>query len=152
MAKRLSRYVEAVRLGAQPDFKNPVNNQFVYIPLYETMQQTGISASSSSFTLFVNDLLSGANQIVAASVVFGTTSTSGTLQVEVATGTQAVGAGVNQLSSALSLSGTANTPVNGTLIASPTTVPIGGRINVILGGTLTGLANCCLCLQVARVV
>ena len=116
--------------------------QGVTIPTYEYVQVSLLSATSTSFTAYVNDNLTGTYRIAALSAVFGTASTSGTLQVEVATGTQAVAAGVNQLTGTVSLSGTANTTVNGTVIASPTTITAGARINLILGGTLTSLANC----------
>lgn len=145
MAKRFSRYNEAARLGAQPDFKNPINGQLVIVPLYETIQdlQAGQAASSwaASHSLFVADSVSGTYQIAAVEVNFGTTSTSGTLQVEVATGTQAVGSGTNQLTGTVSLSGTANTPVAGTVIAAPTQITAGSRVNLIFAGTVTGLAN-----------
>lgn len=149
--KRLSKYLFAARNGAQPDFKNPLTGQLVVLPLYETEQVLGLGASSSSLTAFINDTISGQYQLAGVSVNFGTASTSGTLQVEVATGTQAVGAGTNQLTAALSLSGTANTPVNGTLIASPTAIVAGARVNVILGGTLTSLANCAVSLVLQRI-
>lgn len=114
----------------------------VIVPIYIPLEETQLGASTTSFTLYVNDNVSGTYQVAAASVVFGTASTSGTMQVEVATGTQAVGAGANQLTGTMSLAGTANTTVNGTVIASPTTISAGARVNIIIGGTMTSLANC----------
>lgn len=149
--KRLSKYLFAARLGAQPDFKNPLTGQLVVMPLYETEQSFNLGASSTSFTMFVNDGLSGTYQIAAVAVVFGTASSSGTLQVEVATGTTAVGSGTNQLTGTVSLSGTANTAVNGTLIAAPTAIAAGSRVNVILAGTMTSLANCCVNVVLQRI-
>lgn len=153
--KRLSRYNEAIRLGAVIDSKAPsvgtAAGTLVILPVYEQLQATGIGASSSSFTIYVNDTVSGNFTVAGVSVVFGTASSSGTLQVEVATGTQAVASGTNQLTGTVSLAGTANTTVNGTVIASPTTVTAGSRINVILGGTLTSLANCCVTVTLQRV-
>ena len=144
--KRLSRYVEALRLGAVIDSKAPAGGaaagNIVILPVYENILVSGLGASSSSLTAFVDDNVSGEFKIAGVTVTFGTTSTSGTMQLEVATGTQAVAAGTNQLTGTMSLSGTANTPVNGTIIASPTTIIAGSRINIILGGTLTNLANC----------
>lgn len=123
----------------------------VLIPAYEYATQPGIAASSTSFTLYVNPNVGGTYQVAAASVVFGTASSSGTMQIEVATGTQAVGAGTNQLTGTMSLAGTANTTVNGTLIASPTTITAGSRVNVILAGTMTSLANCVVSVLLKRV-
>jgi hypothetical protein len=94
--------------------------------------------------------VSGTYKIVSASAVFGTASTSGTLQVEVATGTQAIGAGTNQLTGTMSLSGSANTTVNGTIIGSPTTISAGARINLIFAGTVTNLLNCVITVALQR--
>jgi hypothetical protein len=115
------------------------------LPTYEIVSdiQNQLTAAqyAVSHSILVNDNLSGTYQIAAVSVSFGTTSSSGTLQVEVATGTQAIAAGTNQLTGTISLSGTANTPVNGTVIASPTTIAAGSRVNLIFAGSVTGLAN-----------
>lgn len=149
--KRLSTYLQAAKYGAQPDFKNPINNKLVVLPLYETIQVPGIGASSTSLTAFVNDNLGGQYVVAAVVVNFGTTSTSGTLQVEVAGAGVAQGSGTSQLTGTVSLSGTANTPVNGTVIASPTTIVAGSRVNLIFSGTMTGLANCLVSLLLQRV-
>jgi hypothetical protein len=116
----------------------------------EYVQGTGIGATSTSFTLWVAPNTGDSWKISGVSVIFGTASSSGTMQIEVATGTQAVASGTNQLTGTMSLAGTAATTVNGTLITTPTTITAGGRINVILGGTLTSLANCCVTLQLVK--
>lgn len=129
----------------------PANNYpYAVVPLYET-EQAFLTASSTSQTVFVADTLSGTYVVAAVSSVFGTTSTSGTLQVEVAGAGVAVGSGTNQLTGAVALSGTANTAANGTLITTPTLVTAGMRINLILAGTLTGLANCVVNIVLQRV-
>lgn len=107
----------------------------------DNQNQTVAATYAVSHTIFVNDNVSGTYKIVAVAATFGTASGSGTLQVEVATGTQAIGSGTVQLTGTVSLAGTANTPVNGTVIASPTTITAGSRINLIFAGTVTGLAN-----------
>jgi len=121
------------------------------IPTTEYVQSTTLTASSTSQTIWVNPNVGGTYKITGATVTFGTASSSGTMQVEVATGTQAIASGTNQLTGTMSLSGTANTPVNGTVIASPTTIAAGSRINIILAGTLTSLANCVVTVSLARV-
>lgn len=142
---RLSRYVFALRKGAVIDSKAPAGGaaagQMVILPVYENVNVSGLGASSTSFTAYVADNVSGTFQVAAVTATQGTASSSGTLQVEVATGTQATGSGTNQLTGTVSLAGTANTPVNGTVIAAPTAITAGCRVNVILGGTLTSLAN-----------
>lgn len=153
--KRLSRYNEAIRLGAVIDSKAPAGGtaagQMVILPVYETVQVPGLGASSASLTAFVNDTLSGQYVVAGVSAVFGTASSSGTLQIEVATGTQAVASGTNQLTGTVSLAGVAATTVNGTLIAAPTTITAGSRVNIILAGTLTSLANCVVSIVLQRV-
>lgn len=118
----------------------------VIIPKYEfvsdVQNQVAAASYAVSHTIYVNDNVSGTYKIVAVSESHGTASTSGTLQVEVATGTQAIGAGTNQLTGTMSLSGTANTTVNGTVSGTPTTIAAGNRINLIFAGTVTNLANC----------
>jgi hypothetical protein len=145
MALRLSGYIEAVALGAVLDQKISGVSGFVMVPAFETEQYTQGPAAAASYavstTVFVNDSVSGTYQVAAVAAIFGTTSTSGTLQVEVATGTQAIASGTNQLTGTMSLSGTANTIVNGTIIAAPTVISAGGRVNLIFAGTVTGLAN-----------
>jgi hypothetical protein len=127
----------------------------VILPAYEVLNdvQNQVAAASYavSHSIFVGDNVSGTYQIAAVTVSFGTTSSSGTLQVEVATGTQVIGSGTNQLTGALSLSGTANTPVNGTLIASPTVIVAGARVNLIFAGTVTGLLNTIITVALQRV-
>lgn len=121
------------------------------IPAYEYVQTGTLGASSASQTIWVNPNVGGTYKVVGATATQGTASSSGTVQIEVATGTQAIASGTNQLSSALSVAGTANTPVNATIVASPTTIAAGSRINVILGGTLTSLANCVVTVAIQRI-
>lgn len=155
MTKTLSHYVEGIKLGAQLDSRAPAGGtaagKLVLVPVYETVQLPGLGASSASVTAFVTDTLSGAYVVAGVTATFGTASSSGTLQVEVATTGQAVGSGTNQLTATISLSGTANTAVNGALITTPTVITAGSRVNVILGGTLTGLANACVSVVLQRV-
>lgn len=153
--KRLSRYVEALRLGAVIDSKAPAGGaaagQTIILPVYETEQVFGLGASSASQTIYVCDNVSGSFVIAAVVETHGTASASGTMQVEVATGTQATGSGTNQLTGTITLAGTANTPVNGTLIATPTVITAGSRINIIIAGTMTSYANAAVVITLQRV-
>ena len=125
--------------------------QRLYYTIQDKQNQLSAANYAVSHTVYLQDTVSGWYNIMACSVVFGTTSSSGTLQVEVASGTQAVGSGTNQLRSTVSLSGTANVVVNGTVINKPTVIKAGSRINLIFAGTVTGLANCCVSLCLKRV-
>lgn len=122
-----------------------------YELLTDNQNQVTAASYAVSHTIFVSDNVSGTYQIAGVSASFGTASTSGTLQVEVATGTQAIAAGTNQLSGTVSLSGTANTTVNGTMIASPTTIAAGNRVNLIFAGTVTNLANATVTVVLKRI-
>lgn len=66
-----------------------------------------------------------------------------TLQISIDTGIQAPGAGTNQLTSSIDLSGTANIVVSGTLIASPTTLHSGDRISAVISGNTTNIVGIC---------
>jgi len=83
-------------------------------------------------------------QVSGVSVTFGTASSSGTADLVKMTGTTAVGSGTTTLTGIMSLAGTANTPVNGTLVSTLATLQLakGDRLGLKLGGTLTSLANC----------
>lgn len=73
-----------------------------------------------------------------------TASTSGTLTVEKLTGTTAAGSGTALLTGTISLAGTANTVLSGTLISTiaSLTFAAGDRLGVVIAGTMTNLANC----------
>lgn len=121
-----------------------------YKAITDIQNQVAAASYAVSHTIFVAPNDGGTYKIANVSVSFGTASTSGTLQVEVATGTQAIASGTNQLTGTVSLSGTANTTVNGTLIASPTTIAAGNRINLIFAGTVTNLANAIVTINLQR--
>lgn len=121
---------------------NTINLSNYFIRLFENQNQLTAANYAVSHTLFVNDNMSGIYKVGAVSAVFSTASTSGTLQIEVATGTQAIASGSNQLSAAMSLAGTANTTVNGLLLPNLMSLTAGARINLIFGGTVTNLAKC----------
>lgn len=82
-------------------------------------------------------------EVLAFAAVWGTASSSGTLQLEKLTGTMAVGSGATLLSSAISTSGVANTVTHGTFLASGTARSLlrGDRLALRVGGTLTGLTD-----------
>lgn len=75
--------------------------------------------------------------------IHGTASTSGTLMPEKASGTTAVGSGTDLLTGTVSLAGTANTAVTGTLVSSAATrrFKTGDRLGLDFGGTVTNFAG-----------
>lgn len=101
---------------------------------------SGLGATSTSLTAFIADQ---PYIVTAVSSVWGTASSAGTMNVEKATGTVATGSGTAVLTAAISNAAAANTVVVGTLVATTATLTLasGNRLNVLLGGTLTSLAN-----------
>lgn len=75
--------------------------------------------------------------------VHSTASTSGTLQIEKCTSTTAPGSGTVLLTGTMSLAGTANTVVSGTLISTVAslTLAAGDRLSIVIAGTMTNLAG-----------
>jgi len=128
------------------------------VQAYEFIQVNNLVATSTSQTAFVVPVstLYGTYKFEYAVANFGTASTSGTLQVEKAHGTQAIGSGTALLQGTISLAGTANTPVDSSGSAAPVTNPntltlaAGDRLNILLAGTLTSLANCSVVLVLSR--
>ena len=82
--------------------------------------------------------------------VHQTASTSGTLQIEKLTRTQALDAGVNVLSATISLSATADTVVTGTLTATEADrlLARGNRLAMKDAGTLTSGANVTVVIEI----
>ena len=107
----------------------------------ECITVSGLVATSTSQDLLVAPY---PLQVSGVSVTFGTASSSGTADLVKMTGTTAVGSGTTTLTGIMSLAGTANTPVNGTLVSTLATLQLakGDRLGLKLGGTLTSLANC----------
>jgi len=147
--------VNNIVLGASAPGLATTSSGVSMIPRYETItdNQNQVAAASYavSHTIYVNDNTGSTFKVAGVTATFGTASSSGTLQVEVATGTQATGSGTNQLTGTVSLAGTANTPVNGTVIASPTTITSGSRVNLIFAGTVTSLANASVNVALQRI-
>lgn len=83
-------------------------------------------------------------RVKAASVVWTTGSTSGTLQLEKCTGTTAPGSGTALLTGTVSLSGTGNTVASGTLVATVASITFaaGDRLGIVIAGTMTNLVGC----------
>lgn len=117
------------------------NSEVITVPL---------SAASTSQAVFIADQ----NYIITkVSVVFGTASSSGTLNVETRASGTAAGAGQAVLGSTLSLSGTANTIVAAapSVGAVLSTVSAGQIVGIVLAGTMTGLANGVVAITMQRV-
>lgn len=128
-----------------------VEDAGVLVIPYEFVIGTGITTTAGSTTIFLMPSTVETWQVAGASVTFSTTSSSGTVTVSVDSGTNAPGAGTAQLTGTMSLAGTANTPVNGTVIASPTSITSGSRISYTTAGTLTGLVGCVLTVLLKRI-
>ena len=136
--------------GGAADFgKDQLSINGIIISPYETLT-VPISASTVSTTVFTCDQT---YQLVSISEVHGTASTSGTLMAEKCTGTTAPGSGTALLTGTMSLSGTANTVVNGTLVSTlgTTNFAVGERLSIKIAGTMTNLANGCVTIILRRI-
>lgn len=99
-----------------------------------------LTATDATRTVFV---ATRACRLKAVKEVHSTASTSGTLQLEKCTGTTAPGSGSSLLTGTMTLAGTANTVVSGTLVATVATITLaaGDRISIVIAGTMTNLVG-----------
>jgi len=91
--------------------------------------------------------------VLGIDAIWGTASTSGTLNVERLQGTEAHDAGDDLLSSTIDMSGTANTVNAGTLTTTKATLELadGDRLGLVDSGTLTSQANLCVTVTLAPI-
>jgi hypothetical protein len=82
-------------------------------------------------------------RLKSGSSTFTTASTSGTWTVEKLTGTTAPGGGTALFTAPVALSGAANTPASGTLIATAASLTFapGDRVGLVIAGTMTNLVG-----------
>lgn len=82
-------------------------------------------------------------RIKAVSSEFTTASSSGTWTVEKTPSGTAPGSGTVLLSAVIALSGTANTPANGTVLSTIATITLaaGDSISIVVAGTMTNLVG-----------
>lgn len=92
-------------------------------------------------------------QLVNVSLVFGTASASGTFTIEKLTGTTAPGSGTALLTGTISTAGTANTVLNGVLIATVASLQlaVGDRLGAVFAGTETGLVGLDILVTLKRI-
>jgi hypothetical protein len=107
-----------------------------------------LTASTASGAIFIAD---NAYKVQNVKVIFGTASTSGTVNVETRASGVAAGSGTAVLNTALSLAGTANTVTS----ANPknvdtATLAAGQVLGIVMGGTLTNLANAIVVITLTR--
>lgn len=99
-----------------------------------------IAAASVSDSVWIAPF---ACELVSVREVHRVASTSGTLQVQKLTGTTAPGSGTSLLTGTVSLAGTANTVLSGTLISTTASkrFAAGDRLGTLIAGTMTSLAG-----------
>ena len=118
----------------------------MWVPVCVTLYTESVHGNVSR-DVFISD---GYYRIRAVREAHSAASDSGTLQVEVlASGDNADG-GTDQLTSAMNLATTADTPVAATIIEPPTMITPGDRIGVVFGGTLTNLVNGCATIYIEK--
>jgi len=115
-----------------------------------------LTAASVSQTVFICPVGTTAApntttyKVTSINSVFGTASSSGTFEVEVAASGVAIGSGTLQQASTTALSGTAATPVQ-TAVSTATVIKAGSMVNVIIAGTMTGLVAGSISIDLQRV-
>ena len=101
-----------------------------------------LTVASSIFSQVLWIVPEGRWQLAGVRTYVQTGSTSGTFNVEVATGSTGLGSGTAQLTGTVSLAAAVQQVTQiGTLIASPTVMGPGDRLNALIAGTLTSLAG-----------
>lgn len=95
----------------------------------------------------------GTYRVVGMSIVWSTASTTGTVTVEKATGTQAPGSGTALLTAPLGTATAANTVANGTMITNVNTATLaaGDRVNLVFAGNQTNLVDLGVVVYMIRV-
>lgn len=116
----------------------------------QTLEPAGTFLTAASVSQLVFACPAGQTyQVSEVRTIFSTASSSGTATLEYLTGTTVPGSGT-ALTGAIALSGTVNT----LKVTVPTTVKVlaaGDRLNVIIGGTMTGLVGGFLQVTLKRV-
>ena len=106
----------------------------------QTIEPAGTFLTAASVSQIVFACPAGQSyQVSEVRSIFSTASSSGTVTVEYLTGTTAPGSGT-AITGAIALSGTANTMV-ATVPSTAKVLNPGDRINLIVGGTMTGLVG-----------
>lgn len=148
----LGQYVAAVRQnGVRLNANEPLVTNGALVSAFEYIESPILTSASATQPLYTMPNDGTTWKVIACSARFSTAGGSGaTVTIESAGAAVAPGSGTAQLTAALVLTGTANTTVNGTVIASPTTLAAGQSLNLVLAGTLTGLAGCAVTIVLQR--
>lgn len=111
-----------------------------------------VAASPTTGTFFICPV---GYQVVAVREIHATAGGTGaTVNIEKLTGTTAPGSGTAILTTGMLLTGTANTlqtTAATNIILAASKGAAGDRFGYVLTGTLTGLANCCFEVSIARI-
>lgn len=118
--------------------KQIIVEQFTF-PISTVLHGTLPATSTNYDNFFIADR---SYIITSVNITYSSLGTSGTLDIRKTTSGTAVSSGISILSSIISTSGIANTNYSGTLKTDSSINLIqGDRLGLVSGGTLTGLAN-----------
>lgn len=159
MARRLSRYNDAIRQHAVVDAWDTSTNTISPISYLEYVTSPVLAAATfvqnTSYPLYTQPNDGKTWVITGISWRFTTqAAAAATFNVEVAGAAVAPGSGTAQTSAALTLQGTANTTINNTaLIATPTVISAGSSINLVVTNTAatTSLVGLVITITMQRV-
>jgi hypothetical protein len=147
MARKLSKYIDAIKQHAVVDAWNPVSSTITPLSYCEYVNSPTFAAAtfaaSTSYPLWTAPNDQTTWQIIAVSARYtAAAGSAATFQVEVAGAAVAPGSGTAQNSTGIALNGTANTTVNGVL-TTQTVISAGTSINLVVGSTATtSLVGC----------
>jgi hypothetical protein len=155
MARLLSRYNDAIRQHAVVDAWDTSTNTLAPISYLEYVTFSALAATnfaaSTNYALYTAPNDGKTWKVVGVSYRFtAQAGSAATFSVEVAGAATAPGSGTAQ-TGALTLQGTTNTTINGT-ISTQTTFGAGSQVNLVVASTATtSLANFSLTLALQRV-
>lgn len=119
-----------------------------HAPIHAVYVQTGAAAAAIDCYVFCNPAGSGEYfEVAEVSRVYDAAgAASSTVDVKISPNGTTIGSGTSVLSAAMTLDGTADTSVKGTLTstAANRVVKPGDNVSVDVAGTLTGLAGLCV--------
>jgi hypothetical protein len=120
------------------------NRVLNHAEFFATYVQTAAAGTAPSAYIFVNPAGSGEYyQLLEVTAIWGTNSTSGTVDVQSNAAAGTLGSGTTMLASTFDTSSGAKTSVKKALASSLTTRMIapGQSVSIVTGGTLTSLAG-----------
>lgn len=140
--------VTQVNFQNTPSIKNSLISIYEYITSPVLAAATFVSGTAYPIYTFPNDGTTW--KVVFASVRYTVASSSGTIDIQYAPSGTAITSGTTVLASTMSTATAADTAVAASVAVSPPTISGGASLNLVSGGTQTGLVNQVVTIAIAR--